>query len=155
MKFGSQGVIDPKFDDSGAILIYKEHADPKEVDVVREGIIQEAVKAEMGRMRSFNFFIKDSQSQVIGGIAGYTMYGLLYTDMLWIDSKFRNKKWASKLLQTAEQLGRDRKCKFACLVTMSWQALPLYQKHNYSIEYIREGFDRNAKMYILRKELAV
>lgn len=155
MDIHSQDIIDPMFDDSGAVLVYKEHADPKEVDIVKEGIIGESVKAEMGRMRSFNFFIKDSHSQVIGGIVGYTMYGLLYIDMLWVDHKFRKKKWASRLIEVAEKMGKERKCKFVCLVTMCWQALPLYQKHNYYIEYIREGFDKNAKMYILRKELTV
>lgn len=153
MDFEPRGIKDSMFDGSEFTLIYKERADPKEIDIVLEGIIQESVKAEMGRMRPFNFFIKDSQSQVIGGINGYTMYGLLYIEMLWVDPKFRDRKWGSKLIQQAEQLGRERKCKFVCLVTMSWQALPLYQKHSYYIEYVREGFDRNAKMYMLRKEL--
>lgn len=140
-------------DDLDVSLIYKENALPEEIDTVREGIIDDAIKAKMGRMTPFTFLMKDSKKQVLGGVVGYTMYGLLYVDMLWVDSRLRKKGWATKLLHAAENLGKERNCKFVCLVTMSWQALPLYQKLGYEIEFVREGFENNAKMYLLRKSL--
>ncbi len=140
-------------DDLGLNLVYKENASPEEVNVIREGIISDSVKAHMDRMTSFAFFLKNSKSQIIAGILGYSMYGLLYTDMLWVHPEYRNKRLATKLLNEAENLGRKRKCTFTCLVTMSWQALPMYQKLGYQIEFISEGFRNNTKMYHLRKSL--
>lgn len=134
-------------------LVYKENALPEEIDIVREGIISEAVKTGMGRMTPFSFFMKDLKNHILGGAVGYTMYGLLYVDMLWVDTKFRGNGWGSKLLAAAENLGKKRNCTFACLVTMSWQALPMYQKLGYRIEYTKEGFENNTKMYCLRKSL--
>lgn len=134
-------------------LVYKENALPEEIDIVREGIINEAVKANMGRMTPFSFFMKDSKNHILGGVVGYTMYGLLYIDMLWVDTKFRSHGWGSKLVDAAENLGKKRSCTFSCLVTMSWQALPMYQKLGYQIEYTKEGFENNTKMYCLRKSL--
>ncbi len=36
---------------------------------------------------------------------------------------------------------------------MDWEALPFYQKLGYSIEFVREGYNRASKMYMLRKKL--
>jgi hypothetical protein len=36
---------------------------------------------------------------------------------------------------------------------MDWEALPFYQKLGYEVEFTREGFQKNSKMYFLRKEL--
>jgi hypothetical protein len=36
---------------------------------------------------------------------------------------------------------------------MGWEALPFYQKLGYSIEFVREGFEKESKMYMLRREL--
>ena len=149
----SHDIVDPMFNEHGALLVYKEHALPEEMDTIREGIIHEAVNAKMGRMKSFNFLVKDSHGRIVAGVIGYTMYGLMYIDSLWVDSKFRGKKWATRLIEEAEKLAKERKCKFVCLFTMCWQALPLYEKQGYYIEHVREGLDRNTKMYLLRKDL--
>lgn len=139
--------------DQSLSLVYSDKPSAHEVEMVKEGIIEEAVNVNMGRMTPYAFFLKDAQSKVVGGAVGYTMYGQLYTDMLWIDRAFRNKGLGSKLLIAAEELGKKRKCTFSCLLTMSWQALPMYQKLGYEIEFVREGFENSAKMYHLRKSL--
>ena len=133
-------------------IIYKEHASPEEIDIILEGIIHESVKKDMGRMTPFSFFIKE-EDRILAGAVGYTMYGMLYTDMLWVHPEFRNLGYGSRLLKAAEELGKNRNCTFSCLVTMSWEALPLYQKLGYYIEYTKEGFNKNTQMYMLRKPL--
>ena len=138
-------------DESDFVMIYSENADPLDIETVRQGIIADAVKANMGRMTLFSFLMKDKKEKVVAGVVGYTMYGMLYTDMLWVDAKHRNKGWGKKLLNEAEKLGKKRGCRFSCLITMSWQALPLYQKLGYEIEYTTEGFENEAVMYHLKK----
>ena len=134
-------------------LVYKENPLAEEVEILREGIINEAVKANMNRMTSFALLMKNPADVIVAGAMGYSMYGFLYVDMLWVDEKFRHKGWGTQLLNAAENLGRERNCRFVCLITMSWQALRFYEKHGYKIEFIREGFDNDTKMYCLRKSL--
>lgn len=130
-------------------IYYKEHASIKEEAVLIEGIIQEAAKAKgLSRVRSFAFFIV-----ILAGVKGATIYGCLYVDLLWVAPEFRQKGWGSELIHECEKLGVERQCTFASLTTMDWEALPFYQKLGYQIEFTREGFEKNSKMYFLRKSL--
>lgn len=137
-------------------LCYKECASLDEVSVLREGVIQEAIKAKgMSRMRPFAFFLKNSKNSILGGIQGTTLYGCLYVNLLWIAPELRHNGWGSRLIRECEKLGLERQCTFASLTTMDWEALPFYQKLGYSIEFIREGYEKDSKMYVLRKELSL
>jgi ribosomal protein S18 acetylase RimI-like enzyme len=54
-------------------------------------------------------------------------------------------------MEAAEKLGREQGARFAIISTMDWEALPFYQRLGYSIEFTREGYDKNSKMFLLRK----
>jgi ribosomal protein S18 acetylase RimI-like enzyme len=73
--------------------------------------------------------------------------------MLWISEEVRHQGWGRKLMEEAEKLGKERKCSFATVNTMDWEALTFYQKLGYTIEFIREGFEHHSIMYFLRKQL--
>lgn len=74
-------------------------------------------------------------------------------DSLWVDKTLRHQGWGTKLMHEAEKIGRERGARFATVNTMDWEALPFYQKGIYSIEFTREGYDKNSKMFMLRKVL--
>lgn len=134
-------------------ISYKEAASAEEVQVLREGIVAEAFKAKgMGKILPFSFFVKDSE-KILAGIQGSTLYGCLYTNLLWVAPQLRKQGFGTRLLQRAEDLGRQRKCNFATVTTMDWEALPFYQKLGYHIEYVREGYENNSTMFLLRKDL--
>jgi GNAT superfamily N-acetyltransferase len=135
-------------------LIYQETATVEEESTLVDGINAEAHKTkQMGKMTPFAFFIKDEKGVILAGAKGVTYYGCLYIDSLWVNPLSRKKGWGSQLMQAAEKLGRERGCRFATLGTMDWEARPFYEKLGYQIEFIREGYDKNSKMYILRKSL--
>ena len=135
-------------------ISYKETASPEEVQILRDGIIAEAFKAKgMGKIVPFSFFVRDSEERIIAGIQGSTFYGCLYTNLLWVAPQVRKQGLGALLLHKAEDLGRERNCSFATLTTMDWEALIFYQKLGYEIEYVREGFEKNSKMFLLRKSL--
>lgn len=90
---------------------------------------------------------------ILGGAKGAILYGNLYVDALWINSKIRHQEWGTKLMAEAETIGREYGCTFATVNTMDWEALPFYQKLGYSIEFTREGFENDSKMYMLRIKL--
>lgn len=135
-------------------IVYKETPSPEEMQILREGIMFEAfTRKGMNKILPFSFFIRDSENKIVGGIQGNTFYGCLYTNLLWIAQEMRQQGLGTQLLNKAEQLGRERNCTFATLTTMDWEALNFYQKLGYQIEFIREGFEKDSKMYFLRKGL--
>ncbi|MBS0625020.1 MAG: GNAT family N-acetyltransferase [Verrucomicrobia bacterium] len=126
---------------------------PEYEGILFQGISNYAFqKKSLPPIRPFSIFIQDKK--ILGGVSGVTFYGSLYIDSLWIDESIRRQGWGSKLIREAEKIGRDRKARFATVNTMDWEGLPFYQKLGYSIEFVREGYDENSKMYLLRKNLS-
>lgn len=124
-------------------------------DILFNGINKEAEQAKrLDPIRMFCFCLEDEKKEILGGINGITYYGCLYVDMLWVSNRLRNKGWGSKLMQKAEIVGKEQGCNFATVNTMDWEALPFYQKLGYTIEFVREGYKKDSKMYFLRKELS-
>lgn len=133
---------------------YKEESIPEDEQVLFDGITDEAMlKKKMDRITPFGIFIKDSHGVVFGGVSGFSCYGCLYVDMLWLKDELRKKGLGKQLMAEAEKIGRERHCTFSTVDTMDWEALPFYEKLGYSIEFVRKGFEKESKMYMLRKEL--
>lgn len=134
-----------------------EHYDtiPQEYEkILFHGISTDAFNAKgLTPIRQFSVFIKDAKQKVLGGATGVTFYKSLYVDMLWVDKTLRSQGWGTKLMYAAEKIGRERGASFATLNTMDWEALPFYQKLGYSIEFTREGYEKDSKMFMLRKNL--
>jgi ribosomal protein S18 acetylase RimI-like enzyme len=139
------------------ILYHLEHHDttPKEYEeVLYRGISEEALHAKgLPPIRPFSIFIKDQKGNILGGASGTLFYGSLYVDSLWIDKTLRRQGWGTKLMREAENIGRKHRASFVTLNTMDWEPLPFYQKLGYSIEFTREGYEKDSKMFILRKNL--
>jgi ribosomal protein S18 acetylase RimI-like enzyme len=134
-----------------------EHYDaiPEEyVEILYHGISDEAFRAKgLPPIRPFSIFIKDQKQNVLGGVSGTIFYGSLYVDTLWIDKTLRYQGWGKKLMHEAEKVGKMRGALFVTLNTMDWEALPFYEKLGYSIEFTRKGYEKDSKMFMLRKTL--
>ena len=123
-------------------------------EVLYHGISERAFQAKgLSPIRPFSIFIKDQKEQVLGGASGTLFYGSLYVDSLWVDETLRNQGWGKKLMYEAEKIGREHGALFVTLNTMDWEALPFYQKLGYSIEFTRKGYEKDSKMFMLRKNL--
>lgn len=121
---------------------------------VASGISEESFQAKgLSPIRPFSVFIKDQKQNVLGGVSGTTFYGSLNVDSLWIAPYLRHQGWGTRLIHEAEKIGKDRGAKFVTVNTMDWEALPFYKKLGYSVEFTREGYDKNSKMFVLRKAL--
>lgn len=133
---------------------YQEEPIQEDEQVLNDGISDEsALKKNMEPIKPFRVFIKDTNGIVLGGASGTIFYGSLYVDMLWLKKELRGQGLGKKLMMEAEKIGREWKCTFATLNTMDWEALPFYQKLGYQIEFVREGYSNESKMYMLRKML--
>src|SRR4051812_5715198 len=128
---------------------------PKEYEeVLYHGISERAFQAKgLSPIRPFSIFIKDQKEQVLGGASGTLFYGSLYIDSLWVDETLRNQGWGKKLMYEAEKIGRKHGASFVTVNTMDWEALLFYQKLGYSIEFTRKGYEKDSKMFMLRKKL--
>lgn len=134
-----------------------EHLDSVPTDleeILLEGISDHARQERgLGPMYPFGIFIKNKQDQILGGLTGVTFYGSLYIDSLWVDKTIRSQGWGTKLMREAEMLGKKHGARFITLNTMDWEGLLFYQKLGFAIEFTREGYEKNSKMYLLRKNL--
>lgn len=107
----------------------------------------------MTPVNSFDLCIEDDKGNILGGATGASLFGSLHVDTLFLVELIRNRGFGSKLMLETEKLGRERGCTFATVNTMDWQALGFYQKLGYVLEFTREGFEKDSKMYMLRKPL--
>lgn len=134
-------------------LYFKEFPAEEEEKILLEGISSEAYKIRgMGKIIPFSFFVKNPKGRIFAGIKGFSFYGCLSIDSLWVAPEYRKRGWGKRLMEEAEKLGKERKCMFAATTTMDWEALEFYQKLHYLIDYVRPGFEKNSKMFFLRKK---
>ncbi len=123
-------------------------------DMLLKGISDYAFEQKkLSAIHPFSIFIKDLHQQIVGGISGATFYGSLYIDSLWIDSKIRHQGFGTKLVLKAEELGKKREATFVTVHTMDWEGLLFYQKLEYMIEFVREGYEKDSRMFLLRKSI--
>lgn len=136
-------------------LYHLERDDPPNLEtILYAGLNDEAVTAKgMNPVSTFGICIKNETQKILGGAKGAVLYGNLYVDSLWINNKIRNQGWGTKLMIEAEKIGKEHGCTFATVNTMDWEALSFYQKLGYNIEFTREGFEKDSKMFMLRKKL--
>lgn len=137
---------------------YIERQDPpvaEDQQLLFDGISDDAAKKKgMERIKPFSVFVRDANQSILGGATGVTYYGCLYVDMLWVKESMRGHGLGKKVVEEAEKIGKERGCSFSTLNTMDWEALPFYQKLGYHIEFVREGYQKASKMYMLKKALS-
>ena len=75
--------------------------------------------------------VHDAAGTLIGGISGYTAWGWLYVQWLWLDEAHRGQRLAGRMLETAETEAKVRGCHGAYIDTFSPVALKVYQRAGY------------------------
>jgi Acetyltransferases len=96
-------------------------------------------------------FLRDSEGSLLGGLLGETYWGWLHIRVLWIDEAVRGQRYGQQLLQAAEEEALQRGCHAAHLDTMSFQALPFYEKQGYSVFGVLDDLPVGEKRIFLSK----
>lgn len=123
------------------------------------GFLSDALYAHNCRMtgtddyRTFALVLRDDAGHVAGGATGWTRWGWLHLDVLWIDDVHRGLGHGSRLLHRVEDLGIARGCELVTLDTASFQAPDFYRRHGYQ-EMFRMDVPRHGiAKHHFRKEL--
>ncbi|KQV64534.1 GNAT family N-acetyltransferase [Rhizobium sp. Root1220] len=97
--------------------------------------------------------IRDTDGKITGGLSGYTAWGWLFTQWLYIPDSERGKGLAAKILSMAEQEAAARGCHGAWIDTFNPRALRVYQRHGYEVFGELPDFPRGRTRSFLRKLL--
>ena len=76
--------------------------------------------------------VRDETGAVMAGISGYTAWGWLYVQQLWVAEGRRGQGLAGQMLVAAEAEGRKRGCHSAYIDTFSPVALKTYRRAGYA-----------------------
>ncbi|MBX5091779.1 GNAT family N-acetyltransferase [Rhizobium lentis] len=103
--------------------------------------------------RSLAVLIRDTDGQVTGGLSGFTAWGWLFIQMLYLPEALRGTGVSGKILAKAEEEARARGCRGAWIDTFSPQALHAYRRQGYEVFGELEDFPQGRIRSFLRKSL--
>ena len=105
---------------------------PEDLAVILDGLTA-FNEGEVGaaERQTLAVLIRDPEGKVIGGLSGYTSWGWLFTQLLFIPQSLRGNGMAGRLLRTAEEEARRRGCHGAWIDTFNPVALEAYKRQGY------------------------
>lgn len=96
---------------------------------------------------------RDGAGALRGGLAGYTAWGWLYVQWLWLTADSRGRGLAGKMLAAAEAEAKQRGCHGAYIDTFSPVALKAYVRAGYVPFGSLPDFPRGRTRTFLSKSL--
>lgn len=108
-----------------------------------------------GEAEYLSIFLRDESGAVVAGIYGWTAYGWLRIDVLWVQENLRGQGLGKQLLAAAEAEGIRRGCQFATLDSFSFQAPEMYKKLGYSEFGMLDKIAGNQTWHFLKKDLGL
>jgi GNAT superfamily N-acetyltransferase len=123
-------------------------------DIVSEGLYAfNRIQLGFEDYIPLNLYLRDEHGNIKGGLLGATYWGWCAINVLWLHDELRGKGYGTRLIQIAEEEAIRRGCHGAHLDTMSFQALPFYQKFGYAIFGQIEDIPVGHTRYFLKKSL--
>ncbi len=132
------------------------HDEPDEAEwkAIDRGLEAHSVQfAPPFEWRKLAIFLRDEEGGLLGGLLGATYWGWLYVETLYVADELRGQDWGTKLLAEGEAEALRRGCRAVHLDTMSYQALPFYEKFGYTVWGTLENFVGGHDRYFLQKQL--
>ncbi|WP_299804271.1 GNAT family N-acetyltransferase [uncultured Shewanella sp.] len=94
---------------------------------------------------------KNTSGELIGGVAGRTIYDNFLINVVWIDETARGTGLGRELMQLAEIEAKSRGCTMAQVDTLSFQAPVFYQKLGFEIIATVPSTAKSPERYFLLK----
>lgn len=97
--------------------------------------------------------VRTDSGVLSGGLSGYTGWGWLYVQWLWLDDGLRGHGLAAQMLDMAEAEAQHRGCHGAYIDTFNPIALKVYQKQGYAPFGALPDFPKGRTRTFLQKRL--
>jgi GNAT superfamily N-acetyltransferase len=97
--------------------------------------------------------VRNEAGTVVAGISGYTAWGWLYVQWLWVHETQRGQGLAGKMLAAAEDEARTRGCHGAYIDTFNPVALKTYERAGYVPFGKLDDFPKGRSRTFLQKPL--
>ncbi|PKP69226.1 MAG: GNAT family N-acetyltransferase [Alphaproteobacteria bacterium HGW-Alphaproteobacteria-4] len=131
-------------------------ATPTEADLAAIGAGLSAFNAAdagpSGRL-ALAVVLRGDAGAVVGGLSGYTAWGWLYVQWLWLAEPLRGQGWAGRMLALAEAEAQARGCHGAWIDTFNPVALAAYQRAGYRVFGTLPEFPPGRSRVFLQKPL--
>jgi GNAT superfamily N-acetyltransferase len=133
----------------------EEAAVESDLHAIERGLTEHAEQSgiEPRNHRPIAVSLRDDAGQLVGGLAGDTVWGWLQVKLLWVASELRGKGYGAKLMTAAEEEARRRGCHHALLDTFDFQARSLYERLGYNVFGTLDDFPRGHQRFFMRKTL--
>ena len=127
---------------------------PAEMATIGEGLagFNEADAGPANR-ETLAVLLRDDAGAIVGGLLGYTAWGWLYVQWLWLSESQRGSGWAGRMLSAAESEARRRGCHGAYIDTFNPVALRVYRRQGYSVFGSLPDFPKGRTRTFLQKAL--
>lgn len=96
--------------------------------------------------------VKEGET-LVAGLSGYTAWGWLYTQWLWVAETHRGRRLAAAMLTEAETEARRRACHGAHIDSFNPDALRVYERAGYTIFGTLPDFPPGRTRFFLSKSL--
>ena len=129
--------------------------DPKkeDIDAVCRGLHEfNLLHAPDDDHQTLTILLRDPQGKILAGLLGDTYWGWLYVSIFWVDASIRGQGKGRMLLHAAEQEAIRRGCHSAHLDTMSFQALPFYEKEGYRVFGVLDDLPKGHQQIFMYKK---
>lgn len=127
---------------------------PGDMSAIVKGLTEFNAAKAGGEMPHYLLItLRDAQGAIAGGLLGATYLGWLQVQALWLPDSLRGNGYGKALLAEAESEAVRRGCPRVFLETLSFQALPFYEKCGYKVFSKLSDFPPGGARYALTKEL--
>ena len=129
---------------------------PAEMAVVIKGLTAFNAAQAGGDTPNYLFVVvRAEDGSVAGGLVGATYLGWLQVQAVWVSEELRGQGFGHQLMKLAEAEAIQRGCPRVFLETLSFQALPFYEKCGYTIvSQVADFPPGRGSRYALTKQLS-
>lgn len=135
-------------------LVVTDKPEPNELGAIGENL-SAFNDADVGpsERRTLAILVRDEAGALKAGINGYTGWGWLFTQWLWVDESLPGQGMAGRMLQAAEDEARARGCHSAWIDTFNPVAEKAYTRQGYEVFGELPDFPIGRTRKFLKKKL--
>ncbi|WP_411682731.1 GNAT family N-acetyltransferase [Clostridium thailandense] len=123
-------------------------------EIIFQGLLEyNLARIEDKNQKDLGVYLQDETGKKIAGLIGNTHGNWLFVKFLWVSEELRGQSIGSQILKQAEEIAKERGCKYAFLDTFSFQAPMFYKKYGYKEVFVLEEYPITGKRYYFTKTL--